>query len=404
MRWRMVSGIADAGGRAGCPEQAARVVQSVRDAALGAGGGGDRVGADCAARFAGVALGRVAATGAGAPMDVAGCAGKGKRDAQAIARARPPPVRDGVEKGAVSSRACGQLVIWEHFNGAMAAARGKGQPSLAEMWASDKHLLRFWKTLLALEMATNFSFQTIRRVFSLCFYMCSNFAPGAAADLIDHAWWPTHLGDHRTGVKVLDPCAGFGGRMLGFLASSNGHTYVGIDPNSALHPSYESLLADIRRFDERPGGARHRTLRMIKGCAESVDYAPLVAEFAADKGGFDLVLTSPPYFDAEQYTGEGTQSCVRFKSLQTWRDGFLFPMLRKSIGALRRGGVALINIKNMRDWDLDIGAELCAFAERECGCRHERTLQLVLHKRIGTGQVAGAPNAEPIFLFRRPAT
>ena len=104
-------------------------------------------------------------------------------------------------------------------------------------------------------------------------------------------------------LTVLDPCAGFGGRLLGFLASKKGGDYIGVDPNTALIPCYRDLTERVRRYS--PEVAKRKAFRMVVGCAETVDWPH---ESGHKPGSVDIVLTSPPYFDTERYTNEPTQS------------------------------------------------------------------------------------------------
>jgi hypothetical protein len=61
-------------------------------------------------------------------------------------------------------------------------------------------------------------------------------------------------------------------------------------------------------------------------------------------GTVDCVLTSPPYFDLEQYSTEATQSHVKFPTFPLWVNGFLAPMFRTAYDCLRPGGFCIINI------------------------------------------------------------
>ena len=62
---------------------------------------------------------------------------------------------------------------------------------------------------------------------------------------------------------------------------------------------------------------------------------------------FDTVFTSPPYFNIERYNQEDNQSWKRYKKLNNWLDGFLFPVLEKSWNALNSGGTMIINISDV---------------------------------------------------------
>ena len=94
----------------------------------------------------------------------------------------------------------------------------------------------------------------------------TNFRPSIAKAIVE-AYSP------KDG-SVLDPCAGYGGRAAGSLAS--GRTYFGVDPHPSAKESFSRLHLDF-------GG----TLTFFNTPFE---------EFNEDSLGVDLVFTSPPYF------------------------------------------------------------------------------------------------------------
>ena len=72
---------------------------------------------------------------------------------------------------------------------------------------------------------------------------------------------------------------------------------------------------------------------------------------------FDLVFTSPPYFNVERYGEDETQSWVRYKEIDAWNEHFLHKSLEKIIPTLKKGGKMAINIadvftsgKGGKDW------------------------------------------------------
>ena len=66
---------------------------------------------------------------------------------------------------------------------------------------------------------------------------------------------------------------------------------------------------------------------------------------------FDLVFTSPPYFNVERYSHDDTQSWIRYKDIDGWNRYFLHKSLNKIIPTVKKGG--LIDNKYIRclyDW------------------------------------------------------
>jgi hypothetical protein len=204
----------------------------------------------------------------------------------------------------------------------------------------------------------------------------SNFRPGAALHLL-HRYAPAD-------AVVLDTSAGYGGRLVGFLASRC-RTYVGIDPASDTHAGNERLADDLCPDTKR--------VELHQLPAEDVPHELLA-------GRCDVALTSPPYFAKERYVDELTQSYARYPVAEDWRDGFLRPMLALQHAALKPDAVSVLNIADVKlskqlvplvEWSLqiarDVGFEIVAVDE------------LPLTRRWGP-QV-NEVSTEPLIVMRR---
>lgn len=150
-----------------------------------------------------------------------------------------------------------------------------------------------------------------------------NFRPSAAKILVDNYC--------RPGGTVWDPCAGYGGRLLGTLCSNALVKYVACEPQSETHARLHHLLdwLDI----QIPGAKSRVTLHNIP--AEDFVIAPT---------SVDMVLTSPPYWKREVYGDEPTQSSVRYSTYDAWLAGFWAPVIQKALAALRVGGWLVLNV------------------------------------------------------------
>jgi len=126
------------------------------------------------------------------------------------------------------------------------------------------------------------------------------------------------------GGRVLDPCHGWGGRLIGFFLSHAG-AYVGVDPAEQTADGVKML-----------GGLMDK----IRDKKWSLKLSPF--EEVKLSGQFDFAITSPPYFDIEKYDGENT-STNKFPQYGLWRDGFMQPMLEKVYKHLKPGGVFAVN-------------------------------------------------------------
>lgn len=205
----------------------------------------------------------------------------------------------------------------------------------------------------------------------------ANFRPGFALLLL-RTYAP------QSGVW-LDTSTGFGGRIVAFAASQMSR-YVGIDPSTLTHAGNERMIADLGIADRA---------KLIMRPAEDVKL-----EEIGGPNSCDFAFTSPPYFAKERYADESTQSFARYKSGESWRDGFLLPTLRLQFGALKAGAVSVVNIADVKlggatyplvQWTID-----CAKA---VGFTHERTDSFPLSR--GPGQGEAAERFEPVLVFRK---
>ena len=155
----------------------------------------------------------------------------------------------------------------------------------------------------------------------------SNFRPTAA-----HAIYDIFLEDFN--ATVWDPCAGFGGRMLGALKADKVKTYIGNDPSTAAYIGLISCLQHIEEQDSKLG----KNIHLLKATAEEVEH-PLLKD-----SSIDLVFTSPPYFDLEKYSEEDTQSYLKYPSYDEWLSGFMKTLCEKAYRVLKPGRKFILNI------------------------------------------------------------
>lgn len=147
---------------------------------------------------------------------------------------------------------------------------------------------------------------------------------------------------------VVDPCAGWGGRLLGTLLvpRKTRVTYYGIDPNKNNKHAYEGLIRRVNVWLKR---------ELPEARAARIFYKPFedwIQSAIAKKlkGKVDLVLTSPPYFSAENYDpASGKQSANRYKEYEQWREHFYKPMFAGVRDLLKPGGVFVLNVANVSE-------------------------------------------------------
>lgn len=141
------------------------------------------------------------------------------------------------------------------------------------------------------------------------------------------------LETNKTEGILFDPCAGWGGRMLGTVSA--GWKYVACEPNVE---TYQNLLKLIQFL----GIENNVTLLNIP--AEDFDYKSL--------GKVNVVLTSPPYFDLEVYTDATTQSYHKHNTFDNWVNYWLEPLIVNSTNMLKVDGLSCWNVMNFGKYDL----------------------------------------------------
>ena len=67
---------------------------------------------------------------------------------------------------------------------------------------------------------------------------------------------------------------------------------------------------------------------------------------------FDLICTSPPYFDLEKYSDDKNQSIKRYPDFETWYNKFLLNCLNQCIKKLNHTGILAININDFGDYKI----------------------------------------------------
>ena len=195
----------------------------------------------------------------------------------------------------------------------------------------------------------------------------SNFRPTAAKLIYEK------VGGDGT---IWDMSCGWGGRLIGFLASSQ-KKYIGTEPSSLTFDGLEKIKKDFSYLNK------------------SVELYKLGSEvYVPEKETVDLCFTSPPYFDTEKYSDEDTQSYKKFPSEDKWIDGFLRKTIDNCYYGLKKNGYMLMNIANTPRYKF-IEEETQKIA-KEFGFEQNDTLQLTLSSVMGAGY-----KYEPIFVFKK---
>tara|TARA_B100000749_G_C18421681_1_gene463757 strand:- start:89 stop:1726 length:1638 start_codon:yes stop_codon:yes gene_type:complete len=179
-----------------------------------------------------------------------------------------------------------------------------------------------------------------------------NFPPMTAKFLYEK--YTEHIKDQPS-INIYDPSSGWGGRILGAMSVSDDRriNYIGNDPNT------DNVLDDdagITRYEYLAKFFNNTTIRGNKyfSVANTFEIFTEGSEeiwknprFQKYKGKLDLVFSSPPYFNREEYSADETQSCHKFTQYKDWRDGFLIPTLETCAAYLKPNRYLLWNIADI---------------------------------------------------------
>lgn len=183
--------------------------------------------------------------------------------------------------------------------------------------------------------------------------------------------------------QALDPCAGFSGRLTGAIASKKNIYYTGIDPEPKT-ASGNMECASFFKPHYDFGFSFHL------GCAEE-EMTKMQSEF------YNLVFTSPPYFNVENYSNSITQSHNKFDSYQSWKSNFLNTIILESKRVLKSNGYLIINTKNYNKFY--IADDVVAFAKK-IGFKLNKTYKM----RLANNEFNRSKSTfhhEPIFVFKK---
>lgn len=145
-----------------------------------------------------------------------------------------------------------------------------------------------------------------------------------------------YLRNKKPVIAYLDPCAGWGGRLLG--AWSCNVKYIGYEVNTNLMKPYIDLLKNI---DTDVEVINHKTYKTI--ISNNGNYIVNFVSCLEDDlfPEFDFCLTSPPYANVERYNNMDL-----FKDRKDYYKNFLVPLIIKLCRSAVEGAFIGINVSN----------------------------------------------------------
>lgn len=241
-----------------------------------------------------------------------------------------------------------------------------------EVWSSRRDLKSILKALWTLH-CTEIDIDDLQACIRLRKYVASQFKPMIAKTIYDHF----------KAESVCDFSMGWGDRLCGFYGSG-AKFYFGTDPNTKVFETYKKQIEFYNSLIRKPKKTEIHNLP-----AEDVDFG---------KERFDLCFTSPPYFKAEEYSKEETQSYLRYDTSDAWLDGFLLTVISKVWTALKPNGILALNIADI------YGHAFCDKMNdyiKHLGGKEYSCIGMRMSKRPNSNADDDGTFCEPIWIWRK---
>lgn len=193
--------------------------------------------------------------------------------------------------------------------------------------------------------------------------------------------------------RVLDPCTGWGGRMLGTLAAAEDTYYCGCEPDENTCNGLMNILSD----ECIPGDVTKRA------DIWNDPIEKLLPNLQKEEK-YDMILTSPPYFNLELYTS-GEQSTMAYPTWDTWVDKWLTPVILGCLACLKPTGTSCWSVKNFQSDKKYPLADIVQQIHKETGWRLIKTVTMTGSARMGAKRIedgkATRQSEEETFCFQK---
>lgn len=213
---------------------------------------------------------------------------------------------------------CGNNVVYQYYWEGLLATRYKGGKTLMETYKADPQ--KYWERVCKMDRRKGKP-PSVRDAYELN-KAITFFKPTTAKFLVQKYTEP--------GAIVFDPCAGWGGRILGTLSA--GRRYTGCDTNPKVKEYAEKMVQDLR------DGGNHLPEGQVFNMS-CLDYPVCLKTDQNEGGSFDFAFTSPPYGNLEVYEGMGI-----FTDDDDYYKNFLIPMINRCRQLVKAGGSVAINV------------------------------------------------------------
>lgn len=161
-------------------------------------------------------------------------------------------------------------------------------------------------------------------------YPVGNYRPTVLLDTIPYI--KRNYPDFKC-ESIVDPCGGFGGRLIGLLALPECQTIVYNDVNSDLIEGYQQIATHFN--------PSNKVVRFLAKPAEELTKQ----DICPDNKKHDLMETCPPYFDLELYAGNANQqSWKRYPKVTEFNKNFLYRFILNIRENIKLGGFVAITL------------------------------------------------------------
>lgn len=259
----------------------------------------------------------------------------------------------------------------------IASTRRRDGDSVLEVWAKHSDKIKEYAKEENISSLREAVYQYI--INKLSSAEVGTFRPALAAGFVN----TFYAGLLFKECRVLDICSGWGDRLVGFMAAGAA-VYCGVDPNKALIDGYKEMAAFITK-----------TLPQCKTVLHMIS-APFQEAKVPDEG-YNLIFTSPPYFDLEIYDSSSESQSLKAAEIKNaksgestfeiWFEDFLMTSLTKAWKMLVPGGLMCININNYIDFKA---------ANKVFGPDYTGRMVAAVNKRLGAGSGGDAVYCGPL--------
>jgi len=248
-------------------------------------------------------------------------------------------------------------------------AKAKGNKSPKEIFEDKRFLTEITRSILIKGKAPKGKHILQRLRFYRGNKAVSFFAPCVAKAVYDKYALPN--------ARVLDFCAGYGGRLMGAIASKSVMSYTGIETDKNSYEGLNRLFWHLSRKEhiEKPASIIH---------GDSIEEMKRFSD-----NSFDLGFTSPPYFDSEIYSDETSQSIHKYPQYGQWLNEYLLVALKEASRICKK---VVINIANTGSYPV---------ADDVRKWINESGMELIEESKLISSKFGGGNKAEPLFVFKK---